>query len=153
MRGAGRNQTGLSERQIAYCLKAWQELCAGRPIELDTAQASQHSSTTRFVEEQNRVILGADVLPGNGMDANSRMSALACLAHELAHVERFQQGYRRPIQLPDMLVDEAEASLHASFMLGLRIKAREDLIEDARDRLIQWLALPRPKGADDDGEG
>jgi len=52
--------------------------------------------------------------------------------------------------LPDMLLDEAEASLHASFSLGLRPKNREDLVEDARDRLIEWLALRHSGGRDDD---
>jgi hypothetical protein len=151
MRNAGRNQAGLTERQIAYCLEVWEALCAGRPSELDTTEATQYASRTRFVEEQNKVILGADALPGKGVDANSRLSPVACLAHELAHVERFDQGYRRPTGLPDLLVDEAEASLRASFMLGLTMKTREDLIEDARDLLIQWLALARPGGNDDEG--
>ncbi len=74
------------------------------------------------------------------------MSTLACLAHELAHVERFRLGYRRPIDLPDVLLDEAEASLRASFTSILRPKNREDLVEDARDRLIQWLALHHQAG-------
>jgi hypothetical protein len=33
----------------------------------------------------------------------------------LAHAERFQLGYRRPTDLPDVLLDEAETSLRASF--------------------------------------
>jgi hypothetical protein len=83
------------------------------------------------------VHLGADVMPGQAIDANSRMSVLACLAHELGHAERFELGYRRPI---DNLIDEAETSLRASFVSILGLKDREDLVEDARDRLIQWLA-------------
>ena len=43
---------------------------------------------------------------------------------------------------PDVLLDEAETSLRASFTSLLSPKDREDLpVEDARDRLIQWLAL------------
>jgi len=68
------------------------------------------------------------------------MSMLACLAHELAHVERFEAGYNRPFDAPDRFIDEAEASLRASFTAGLSQRDREDLIEDARDRLIDWLA-------------
>ena len=116
-------------------------LCADRPIELDTSEATQNSSRTRFNEDQNKVFLGADALPGEGVDANSRMSTLACLGHELSHAERFWLGYRRPTELPDVLLDEAEASLRASFASVLRMKDREDLVEDARDRLIRWLAL------------
>ncbi|MGI9065279.1 MAG: hypothetical protein ACR2HX_02595 [Pyrinomonadaceae bacterium] len=85
------------------------------------------------------VHLGADAKPGRGMEANSRMSVLACLAHELAHVERFEANLQRPIEFPENLIDEAEASLHASFMSVLGWKDREDLIDDARDRLTQWF--------------
>jgi hypothetical protein len=59
----------------------------------------------------------------------------------VAHVERFRLGYRRPLQVPGVLLDEAETSLRASFTSVLRMKDREDLVEDARDRLIQSLAL------------
>ncbi len=147
---AGRNQTGLTEKQIEYCLEAWAVLCADMPIELDTSEAMQNFSRTRFNEEQRKVFLGADALPGEGVDANSRMSTLACLAHEFAHVERFRLSYRRPTDLPDVLLDEAETSLRASFTSVLRMKDREDLVEDARDRLIQWLALRHPEGGSDE---
>ena len=80
---------------------------------------------------------------------NARLSTLACLAHELAHAERFQLGYRRPMGLPDVLLDEAETSLRASFTSILSPKDREDLVEDARDRLIQWLALRQQEGESD----
>src|SRR5438105_5885359 len=146
---AGRNQVGLTEKQIAYCMEAWAALCADRPIAFDTSEAVQYASRTRFDEAQNTVFLGADALPGEGVEANSRMSTLACLAHELAHAERFQLGYRRPTDLPDVLLDEAETSLRAAFTSILRKKNREDLVEDARDRLIQWLALHPQEGAID----
>lgn len=68
------------------------------------------------------------------------MSILACLSHELAHAERYEVGISRPIELPDVLIDEAETSLHASFISVLGSQDREDLVEDARDRLIEWLA-------------
>jgi hypothetical protein len=143
---AGRNQIGLTERQIGYCLEAWAVLCADSPLELDTSEARQHSSRTRFNEGQNKVFLGSDALPGEGVSATSRMSTLACLAHELAHAERFGLGYRRSTDLPDVLLDEAETSLRASFTSILRMKDREDLVEDARDRLIHWLALRQQQG-------
>ena len=90
-----------------------------------------------------------DALPGDGVDANARLSTLACLAHELAHAERFQLGYHRPTDLPDVLLDEAETSPRASFTSVLCPKDREDLVEDARDRLIQWLALRQQEGETD----
>lgn len=43
--------------------------------------------------------------------------------------------------MPDVLIDEAETSLDAAFHTALNPKDREDLIEDARDRLIEWLTL------------
>src|SRR5215510_9409354 len=147
---AGRNQVGLTERQIAYCVEVWAVLCTDRPIAFDTSEAVQYASRTRFDEAQNTVFLGADALPGDGVDANARLSTLACLAHELAHAERFQLGYRRPDEPPDVLLDEAEASLRAAFTSILRRKNREDLVEDARDRLIQWLAAHHQEG--DNGE-
>lgn len=150
MLAAGRNQTGLTEQQIVYCLEAWTVLCANLPVELDVSEATQNLSRTRFTEDQNKVFLGADALSGKGVDANSRMSTLACLAHELAHAERFRLGYRRPTDLPDVLLDEAETSLRAVFTSVLGRKDREDLVEDARDRLIQWLAQPHQEGESHD---
>ncbi len=150
MLAAGRNQAGLTDKQIEYCLEVWAVLRADRQIALDISEASQNFSRTRFNEDQNKVVLGADAFPGEGVDANSRMSTLACLAHELAHAERFQLGYRRPTDLPDVLLDEAETSLRAAFTSILRKKNREDLVEDARDRLIQWLALHHQEGGNDE---
>jgi len=147
---AERNTPGLTNSQIGYCREAWSMLCGDRPVEFDCSAANQGSSRTRFNEAHEKVYLGADAYPGDGNDANSRMSTLACLAHELAHAERFQAGYRRPTELPDALVDEAETSLRASFSSVLRMKDREDLVEDARDRLIHWLFIRLKKGADDE---
>jgi len=135
---AARNQIGLTPREIEYCVEAWSYLCeesdAG-PRELETSEASRHSTETYFSEVDGKVHLGADVKPGRGIEANARLSIVACLAHELAHAERFGIGFRRPTKLPDKLLDKAEASLHASFVGRLGSRDREDLIEDARDRL------------------
>jgi hypothetical protein len=134
-----RNRNGLTDRQIEYCIEAWQVLCGDEDRILITAEANINSSRTRFVEDRNVVYLGADAYPGNNSSANSRMSVLACLAHELSHMQRFDREYRRPLDMPDILIDEAETSLNASFHIALGSKDREDLIEDARDRLIEWL--------------
>jgi hypothetical protein len=140
---SGRNQSGLSDREIQHCLEVWRELCGGQERELVTSGASRHSSRTHFNENDGLVYLGADAMPGRAITANSRMSVLACLAHELGHLERFQQGYQRPFDMPDKLLDEAETSIHASFIPVLGPRDREDLIEDASDRLIQWLEQGR----------
>jgi hypothetical protein len=59
---------------------------------------------------------------------------------------RFTQGYRRSFEHPDRLLDEAETSLNASFNAGLSFKDKEDLVEDARDRTIDWLQDARSRG-------
>lgn len=146
MMTAGRNQVALTPTQMDYCQAVWSLLGADRSIELDISEASRYASRTRFSEDQGKVFLGADAIPGEGLDANSRLSTLACLAHELAHAERYELGYRRPLELPDVLLDEAETSLRAAFTSLLRMKDREDLVEEARDRLIQWLAHRQAEG-------
>lgn len=135
-----RNKEGLSERQINYCVEAWQVLCGERQVTLSIEEATKYGSRTRFVEDKRALILGADAYPGVGPGANSRLSVLACLAHELSHFERLERGYSRPYEMPDALIDEAETSLNASFNLVLSRKEREDLVEDAKDRLIEWLS-------------
>jgi hypothetical protein len=137
-----RNQEGLNEDQIRYCMLAWDLVREGLDIPLDISEATISGSKTRFNEDRNTVILGADVYPGsNSIDANSSMSVLACLAHERAHFERFRDGYRRPLVLPDVLLDEAEASLAAAFFTFLGPEDRSDLATDAHDRIAKWLSL------------
>lgn len=143
-----RNQTGLDAAQIKYCTQAWEFLCGDKLRSLDTSQAHNYGSRTRFYEQTSTVALGADAYPGVGISANSRLSVLACLAHEIAHAERFEMGYDRPFSPPDSYIDEAETSLHSSFTSVLSFRDREDLIEDARDRLIDWLAYSRKENDD-----
>lgn len=140
-----RNKTGLDAAQINYCIQAWEFLCGDSPRPLDTSEAHRYGSRTRFYEQTGTVTLGADAYPGIGMGANSRLSVLACLAHEIADAERFEMGYDRPFSPPDGYVDEAEASLRASFTSVLSPRDREDLIEDAKDRLTDWLAYVRER--------
>jgi hypothetical protein len=141
-----RHERGLSDREVEYCVIAWSILCGEDQKTLIIDEAGSDRSGTRFVEQSNLIYLGADAYPGQGFSANSRMSVLACLAHELSHAERFARGYRRPLEMPDMLIDEAEASLDASFHPALNPKNREDLREDARDRLTDWLAVRSKPG-------
>jgi hypothetical protein len=137
-----RNAQGLSREEIEHCKVAWEALLEseGINVKLDVSRASQAGTMTSFSEKVKRVYLGANAYPGIGIDANSRMSMLACLAHELAHARRFKMGYRRPIDLPDVLLDESETSIAASFTRMLNPVQRRDLVEDARDRLLRWLA-------------
>jgi hypothetical protein len=83
--------------------------------------------------------LGADAYSGTGSTANARMSMQACLAHEMAHLQRAEMGFRRPLVPPDVHLDEAETSIHASFLKKVSRRDRQDLVEDARDRIFDWL--------------
>jgi hypothetical protein len=142
---AGRNQHALDAHEIQYCQDAWAVLCGDIFRALDVSEAAISGSKTRFNESQQKVFLGADAYPGDGPNATSRMSPLACLAHELAHWERFEIDYSRPIEPPHSFLDEAETSIHASFNSVLGAKDREDLVEDARDRITDWLSQTRHK--------
>jgi len=142
---AAETKLGCLRESLSIVKRLGGSCVADKEIELVIANASRHSSRTHFDEVAGRVYLGADVKPGTGIEANARMSILACLAHELAHADRSKSGFFRPIELPDCLIDEAETSLHASFNPLLNPKDREDLIEDARDRLIQWFAERKPR--------
>ena len=114
----------------------------GMAIPLDIERASTDYTSTAYSEDTRTVYLGANVYPHEtAATANARLSVLACLAHEYAHAERHSLGYQRPFDLPDMLLDDAETSLRACFHRVLRWKDREDLVEDARDRLVKWLEL------------
>lgn len=136
-----RNKLGLTPEQIDRCVEIWQVLCGDVQRLLDVSEAHRFGSRTRFDERRGTMILGADVLPGSGQTPNARMSRLACLAHELAHAERFEMGYNRPFDYPDVLLDEAETSIHASFTPVLNPRDREDLVDDARERLVDWLSV------------
>lgn len=135
-----RNQVGLTDDQIYRCTQVWEVLCGGTLPDLDTTEAARPGSRTRYDEDRRVVISGADAYSGTGSSANARMSMQACLAHELAHMVRAEKGYSRPLVPPDEYLDEAETSIEASFNEFLSRRDREDLVEDARDRLIDWLA-------------
>jgi|ERR1041384_7688542 hypothetical protein len=136
-----RNRHALTVEQIATRVLEWTALCGDDAVPLDLSEAAHSGTRTRFDENVGIVFLGANVLPGEGTDANSRMSALACLAHEFSHYERLKIGFARPYTLPDVLLDEAEASIAASFNPVITSRDRVDLVEDARDRLDHWLRI------------
>ena len=123
---AGRNQRSLTEKQIASCMEIKAALCADQPIAVETPEAVQYASRTRFNAVQNAVFLGADAWSRGGVDAQARLSTLACLVHEVTPAERFQLGSRRPTDLPDVLLDAAETSLRASCTSLLNPQARGD---------------------------
>jgi len=148
MLSSSRNQRGLTPRKIAICEAIWELLGGNEVCPLDIREASEHGSRTRYNQTINAVYLGADIEPGVGTEARIRMSELACLAHELAHAERFRLGYDRPGLETATLIDEAETSLHASFMQSLSTTDRHDLIEDARDQITMRLAYPVSQEAD-----
>ena len=135
---SSRNKQGLTEREIARCEQIWVLLDGDACCGLVTSEASQSGSRTRFNQTSNLVYLGADVMPGKGIHARSRMSEVACLAHELAHAHRFRMGIDRTTDQPDVFLDEAEASLHASFLSRVSFGDRQNLVEDARFQIAEW---------------
>lgn len=141
-----RNQAGLTDEQVEKVAEAWAYLCQteGEDIPIDFSRAREHSSLTAYSEKDGKVYIGADVYQGKGTSARARMSYFACLAHELSHAQRHRRGYDRPSSFPDMLRDEAETSLNASFMSVTR-EDRFTLVEDAGDRIRQWLYLMKEK--------
>ena len=149
-----RNTEALTPEQVAHCQRAWALVTeGGLAIPLDFTRASADYTATTYNEAERTVYLGANALPHEtAVSANARLSLLACLVHEYAHAERHRVGYERPRVLPDVLLDEAEASIHAVFHRILWRKDREDLMEDARDRLVNWLELAHDSHGNE-GEG
>lgn len=49
------------------------------------------------------------------------------------------ERFERPFDMPDSLLEEAEASIHGSFCVALEPSQRKLLIEDAPDQLDRWL--------------
>lgn len=142
---SSRNEQGLTLAQIQTCVEAWSALGGDSVCELDTSLAQQSGSRTAFFEDRNAVVLGADAYPSRwttlGSNARSRMSVLACLAHELAHAQRYNRGYLRPFDRLSYLIEEAQTSLDASFELILDAQDRRDLVEDAHDLTAEWLKI------------
>lgn len=145
-----RNKNGLNKDQIQKARIAWEFLTQEddttiradtivlEDITFDTNSAHLTNSKTVFQESTLTVKLGADAYPGQGTDANSIMSLLACLCHELSHAQRLQLGFHRPITDPAMNLDEAETSIHASYHPVLSIQDRKHLIQDAKKRIAIW---------------
>ena len=146
MLSSSRNQRGLSEEKVENCQAIWEYLEGSRVCPLLVDEATEHGSRTRFHQAVNAVYLGADVEPGQGTEARVLMSEVSCLAHELAHAERFRMGIDRTVDRPDVFLDEAEASLYASFLVPLSEKERKDLVEDARTQIAAWQAATANRG-------
>lgn len=151
-----RNFHGLDETQIDKAKMTWEFITQTGPeednstleptalsgfcVKLDVSHAATSGSTTAFLEGQAIVRLGADAYPNpaRGLSANANLSLTACLCHELAHAQRYHLGFRRPLDGCEMNLDEAETSIHASYMPFLTPTERHDLIDDARERLEIW---------------
>jgi hypothetical protein len=124
----------------------WEAIGGNEECELDTSQAHIAAGLTRYEEMRRVVILGADVYENpHASDVSpvrDRMSNVAVLAHEMAHAKRHRKEYNRSIDMPDMLIDEAETSLEASFNPNIAAKDKRDLIEDAKNQLVARLNQP-----------
>ncbi|MGI4791356.1 MAG: hypothetical protein ACRYFS_21215 [Janthinobacterium lividum] len=140
----------MTEREIVRCEQIWVVLGGNKVCLLDTSEADRASLRTRFNQLREIVLLGADAIPGIGIHARSRMSEMACLAHELSHAQRFYMGIDRPTERPDVFLDEAEASLHASFLSPISFTDRQDLVEDARLQIATWQDYTANQGEENE---
>jgi hypothetical protein len=141
MYGEGfRNNTGLTCFQIRQCQATWRYIC-NDAIPLHVEFAGRDNSKTYFDGNAKCVFLGADAYQGIiRKSAQSRMSHEAVLAHEWAHYQRCGTVFERDTSPPAVFLDEAEASIHASFStIPLSAKDRYDLVEHAFDLLGRWL--------------
>jgi hypothetical protein len=138
-----RNFQGLDDAQIERCKVAWAFLSSETmsPVQLDISKAKEFNSSTFYDPILKVVFLGSNVYPGEGSFANCRLSYFSCLAHEYTHAQRDSQGLAKPYEWPDLLIDEAETSLGASYTIGLGSSDVVDLREDAKDRITTWLAI------------
>lgn len=91
-------------------------------------------------ESEGKIHIGSDVNPGAGTDANSSMRWRAVVAHELRHLQRFNQGCR----LSPGHLDEAITSLEACAFPQLTPAIREELIADALQRLYALMESGNP---------
>jgi hypothetical protein len=150
-----RNIQGLDSTQIDHAKMCWEfisqetndesqtvdlDVFKNFKVDFDVSEAHKPGSKTAYLENKNMIRLGADAYPGYSMvnSANSIMSLLACLCHELSHAQRYHMGFRRPFTELDKNLDEAETSIHASYMPVLEQTDRKHLIEDAMQRLEIW---------------
>jgi hypothetical protein len=129
----------LESRQIQLCEDFWEIIGGNEVCPLNVSRAHTDQSKTEFIPSLGIVYLGSDAYPGPSGDARSTMSMQSCLAHELAHAQRHFKGIERPFEMPDYLLEEAEASIHDSFVIALSPSQRSIMILDARDQLDRWL--------------
>ena len=88
-------------------------------------------SHTHFDDAEGIVQVGSDLNPGPGISPNSRLRWRAVLAHELRHLQRHDSGVAHP---PGPL-DEAITDLEACAYPEVTSAIREELMEDALQRL------------------
>ena len=130
--GELRNTEPLTDKQYQDAFDFAVQL--GCPAEIIQRGRYQDSG---FNENFNLLIIGRDIYPNpNGKSANARMSYRAGIAHEVVgHREtcmrktNFERGSTK---------DEAQASYRASLLTpGLTQEERNDLLQDAKDRLAK----------------
>ena len=145
MTAENRNTRPLNNEEIKLCVNIWRNLDNGRKLaKIDTRRAKNANSETVFVPSTRTVILGANVFPHpNGTNPLQRLSVKACLAHEFAHADRQRLGINRPMKLPEYLIEESEASLHASFYGDLTNIDIDELRSLAFERLRQYHEAAR----------
>lgn len=86
-------------------------------------------------EKFHYLVIGTDAYPieGNNNSANERITVRGCMAHEvIGHYEAWKKGTTQN----NMILEEAQASIRAAkFGIDLTDEERQDLMQDAMDRL------------------
>lgn len=86
-------------------------------------------------EKFHYLVIGTDAYPikGNNNSANERITVRGCMAHEvIGHYEAWKKGTTQS----NLILEEAQASIRAAkFGIDLTDEERQDLMQDAMDRL------------------
>lgn len=134
-----RNIHGLNEVQQREIRQIWNHLGGKKYADIDFSPYS----VTVYNSQDGKIYIGANVFPNHGPPSRfSKMSARACIAHELAHAYREKiLNIRRPHKLPEALLEESQTCIDASVVFHDKLSCYErvSLIKGAKIRLEQWL--------------
>lgn len=138
-----RNIYGLNEVQQKQVRQIWNYLGGKKYADIDFSRSARPGSLTVYNSQDGKIYIGANVFPNHGPPPPfSKMSARACIAHELAHAYREKiLKIRRPHKLPEALLEESQTCIDASIIFydRLTLYERVSLVEGAKIRLEQWL--------------
>ena len=127
-----RNTQPLTVLDVESCKIAWAVLTQGA-CHLDTSEADQQGSQTRFDPVSNCVFLGADVTPsGSIYSAVDELSFVAGLAHEFTHFQRSGST------LQNYYLEEVAVHVQSAEIPGLALEDRCALLRCAEETLMNY---------------